>query len=394
MNVTLLPGVRKHPDGPGYQIRVSPFPPETRAMPDEANARAIQLRQYREAGIRDLRAVESTSETITLREACEGYRNAKLARGGKNGPLAPKTRTALTLRLRPWAEGPFADLPLAWLQRRAVEDAITARAAQAPRSARDEQRELVNVLAWAQGRGEAVPAALFGLPPVRVTTRPRQALTFAETEYLIAHAPAYGRDLLSFLVLCGGRVGEAFAAEPSWFALKDDTPTLTVPEWACKERREKVIVLTADDVALVRRQLLARAAGSRYVFPKREGSRWSYNSFHLLVWAKAVKRAAAAWRDEHGDGPTPFDGLRVHDLRATNATLMRDAGVPVEIAAARLGHKDGGFLLLTTYRKVTPAMQDAALRAALGGGLGSRAAGATEDPRATPNHVIPAAEGR
>jgi hypothetical protein len=39
------------------------------------------------------------------------------------------------------------------------------------------------------------------------------------------------------------------------------------------------------------------------------------------------------------------------------------AGVPVNVAAARLGHSDGGMLLLKTYAHTTDAMaRDAATR--------------------------------
>jgi hypothetical protein len=74
-----------------------------------------------------------------------------------------------------------------------------------------------------------------------------------------------------------------------------------------------------------------------------------------MVWYKALRRAALAWRDERGltdDAPTPFDGFKVHWLRRTAATWMRQAGLPPELAAARLGHHDGGVLLLKLYRQL------------------------------------------
>jgi integrase len=88
------------------------------------------------------------------------------------------------------------------------------------------------------------------------------------------------------------------------------------------------------------------------VFPTQTGQPWQHYQFLRLVWYKARARAAAAWRaqrDLAGDTPTPFDGLTPHDLRATAATLMRDAGFAREDAAARLGHADSGQLLDRIY---------------------------------------------
>ena len=56
-------------------------------------------------------------------------------------------------------------------------------------------------------------------------------------------------------------------------------------------------------------------------------------------------------RKEHST-PEPFTGLTCHDLRRTAVNLMREAGIPVELTAERLGQGDGGALLLKTYRQV------------------------------------------
>jgi integrase len=52
-----------------------------------------------------------------------------------------------------------------------------------------------------------------------------------------------------------------------------------------------------------------------------------------------------------------------HTLRHSHASELMRAGVPVNVAAARLGHSDGGMLLLKTYAHTTDAMaRDAATR--------------------------------
>jgi integrase len=150
-----------------------------------------------------------------------------------------------------------------------------------------------------------------------------------------------------------------------------------IPADLCKEGVDETIDLTAEEVTLLREQLLARAAGTSLVFPTKTGRPWRHYQFLRLVWYKARERAADVWREQErfaATAPTPFDGVQPHDLRATAATLMRDAGFTREQAAARLGHADTGQLLDRIYdvgdrrarmRKAIPEFAPDGLRAAL-----------------------------
>ena len=122
---------------------------------------------------------------------------------------------------------------------------------------------------------------------------------------------------------------------------------------------------------MLREQLVARAAGTSLVFPKRHGSPWRYSAFQRLVWQPMLRDAVKASQREK-DTPEPFSGLTCHDLRHTATNLMREAGMAVELAAARLGHADGGALLLRTYRHVREDETRAALDT-IGYGLGAAA---------------------
>jgi len=46
---------------------------------------------------------------------------------------------------------------------------------------------------------------------------------------------------------------------------------------------------------------------------------------------------------EHPEDPLPV--MRLHDLRHVHATLLLEAGVPVHVVAARLGHADPAITL-------------------------------------------------
>jgi integrase len=53
-----------------------------------------------------------------------------------------------------------------------------------------------------------------------------------------------------------------------------------------------------------------------------------------------------------------FDRLRFHDLRGSHGTALLDAGVPVHVVAARLGHDPA--VLLRAYAKRTKQSDEAA----------------------------------
>jgi integrase len=181
--------------------------------------------------------------------------------------------------------------------------------------------------------------------------------------------------MLLFKGTVGNRIGELFTLTEDRVDLADRS--ILIPAELCKEGIEKAIDLTIEEAALLRQQLLARPPGTPLVFPTKTGRPWRYGDFHKLVWSKAIRRAAKVWREERRLGendPTPFDELEPHDLRATAATLMRDAGFSREDAAARLGHADSGALLDRIYdqgdrrarmRRAIETLAPRGLRAAL-----------------------------
>lgn len=360
--------------GKGWRVRIS-FPGIGRhaetGFPSEAAAvvRAIELHELKAAG--DTPAARPAE--ATLRSAAEALL-ARKAVAGKRGPLRAKGLEWWRRSLKPWIEGPFAERPLSALRRDQVEDAILARAAIAPTSARNERQALLAALEYAAGRGARFDLAILRIPPVQVTRRrERRALTAAELEFLAEHVVDYARRLVLAQGTIGNRVGELFLAAPEHVDL--DGAELFVPAANCKEGRDKTIPLTAEEVELLREQrgglhvvdtssstagCPTMPTGSSRLFTTRTGTPWRHTQFERLVWSKAIRRAAAAWRAEHELGElaaTPFewyvDGerrwLTTHDLRSTAVTLMREAGISREDAAERVGHADGGKLLGDVY---------------------------------------------
>ena len=191
-STALVTGVRRHPAGPGYQVRIRPFRAETFPTADEANARAIELRRIKAAGIR----AAPRAATPTLREAA----NSLLARkrvSGKRGPLRPKSLRHWEDSTRPWREGEYAELPLDLLDRGLLEDAVLDRAAAHPTSAKNELQALKAVLRYAQSRGFTLDPALLTIEPIVPPKRKGRALSAYQLEFMVAYAPSYGFRLVS-----------------------------------------------------------------------------------------------------------------------------------------------------------------------------------------------------
>jgi hypothetical protein len=195
-----------------------------------------------------------------------------------------------------------------------------------------------------------------------------------------------------------------------------------MPAGLCKEATDKTIDFTAEEVQLVREQLVARAPGSRCIFPTATGLTWKgrYGDWHRDVWTKAVVRSARDWRELNAlddSAPTPyewpmrdeadeplldeegqpvFDRLEPHDLRATAITLMRDSQYTKEQTAARVGHTDT-VLIDRIYDRGDPRAR-AGVRTAIDTltpkGIRAALAGETPQPSASPVTALPARRTR
>ena len=335
--------------------------------------------------------------------------------------VSRKTRRRLSERgldhwaqiLRPWIEGPFANVPVHLLNRNRVEDAIRLRAEDHPKAAADELGALKAVLRFARSREAAIASAVLDIDaPVRVV-REREALSLEDLDLLAWSAPAYAVRAILFAGTTGLRWNELVSLRTGDVDL--EAGTVTIPDAGTKERQgDKVVDLFDDEVALLREQMAtvrdvavsrtsrlpARPVGCDLVFPARDGGRYAHHQFLRLVWYKARARAAATWQAERGvprdpASPTPFTwlhpdtgratGITPHDLRSTAVTLMMRADFPVEVTAARIGHHDGGALVRKIYDRSSARERT---RGAVHGRPGLRAGGV--DEAAAGRHYTPA----
>ena len=154
------------------------------------------------------------------------------------------------------------------------------------------------------------------------------------------------------MVLLAGMVGPR---QKVWFNLTDamldlKAGTMTIPASLAKSGRTHTIYLNDLEAGLVREQLLARAAGTRLVFPTVEAKQWTANRFRDRVWLAAVEAAVRTTRTRARPATSVYEGFTFHMLRHTAASLMARAGYDPAAAAERLEHNDGGALFHSTYR--------------------------------------------
>lgn len=406
---TLLPGVRVHPNGRSYQVRIHPYPPRAGfALTDNgaqhANEYATELRRRKRQGI----LVPPDEHVVTLTTLADVTRE-HLTRletvGGRRGrPYSPDGMKQARKEARPWlgepvapyyvkggvetapravdAHGvPFGQLPLAAIAVRPIEVYLERRSEKTPRAAVGEYQMLLAILRLAARRGETFEQGLLALEPLRRRTRRRHGLSLADLRYLVAHAPEHQRRVFLLGGTLGCRIMELLRIEDAWLGL--DECLLTIPAWASKERRDKPVDLLPEEVILFREQQLVRSPdtvsgqdGTPLLFPRRHGTAWTHGGFWNDVVHPVRERAARAWRVEHDLFTTPFDTFAPHDLRRGAATLLRELGVDADLVASRFGHADHGQLIEKTYaddtrRKRLRATLDAI---AADGGIDSRLA--------------------
>lgn len=374
-----LPNIRKHRNG--WQVRVHPFPAESYASIADAITRREELIEYRNAGLRYLPATDRVDD-LPLLAWGDKLVEAKRTRGGKRGPLSERGLKFWTDSVRPWAgelredgERKFssrdglperqrwsaarddqgrllAEFPLSTLSLLDVEPYIDGRAEEARNVAAYEAQGLKAILRFARRHGARFDDRLLELEPIAIPKSTRGlALTPEQLDFLVERAPEHARGALSLMGTAGFRLSELLSAERGHFDVK--TRTLYVPK--PKEQREKIVPLTTSEAKLVARQLIEFPSSSRRIFARIGGTPWRREGFYDDVLTPARASAIADHREENRldeDAPTPFDRIDNHRLRHTAITNMLRDGLKIELVAQRVGHADGGALLLRTYRHV------------------------------------------
>ena len=318
-----------------YQVRWPGFPAVT--LPTKEAAEQLELHNRLSARLGEL---YEDAET-TLGEEIDSYLGWKRAAGD----LRERSLEYLERSAKFWQ--PHRDKRCSQLRRAELEDAIVERAGKHPRSAKNELELLKAVLRRAHERGQRIDGRILRIPAIRHTPREGVALTVEELRELASWLPESHRRIVLLGGSVGARQGEWFSLDERALELDGPEPVMRVPRIHNKSRRPKSIPLTPREARLLKEQLLARTAGTSLVFPNDKGAQWNRHRFRDEVWQPAVEAAG-------------YESLPFHMLRHTAISLMCRAGYRPEWVAERVGHSDGGALVLKRYRHLYPSESYAA----------------------------------
>lgn len=198
------------------------------------------------------------------------------------------------------------------------------------------------------------PADGLVLPRTEHHSADRVYLTVSEVNELADAAPDTGTaTLVRWQAFTGCRIGESLALTIGDLNMStrrcsiartltvtaDGTSTVGVP----KTGRARVITWPKSlDPAL--KELMAGRPADAPLFPSPRGGFWIEKNWRHRIWRPLIARAG-------------FDGLKVHDLRHTYASLAVAAGADVKTLQRQLGHASAS-MTLDVYASLFPDQLD------------------------------------
>jgi integrase len=191
-----------------------------------------------------------------------------------------------------------------------------------------------------------------GQGPRRARSSRVQALTPTQFRALLSYIQEHYQPFVETLARTGMRFGEATALTVRRVNLTLEPPEIHVaqawkrtPKFGTYElgppksaKSDRSFPVDAQLAQLLRDASRGKRPGD-FVFTTITGLVIKHSNFSERIWRPAVRKA-------YEDGAIPFEAT-IHDLRHANASWLLAAGVPVNTAAARLGHE--ADVLLNTY---------------------------------------------
>ena len=141
------------------------------------------------------------------------------------------------------------------------------------------------------------------------------------SEVLARHPERTTVALIKFLMLTGARFGEA--ANATWSQFDLSRGTWTKPSSHVKQKKQHTVPLSAPALALLA-ELKAEAGDGSYVFPSPKKTGQPLLRIES-AWAKIVRDAE-------------IEGVRVHDLRHSFASVLAGSGASLQLIGSLLGH--------------------------------------------------------
>ena len=129
-------------------------------------------------------------------------------------------------------------------------------------------------------------------------------------------------DALRLLMLTGARRSEVLSA--TWAMFDLEAGVWTKPSSHTKQKKEHRVPLSPPAIQLLR-EIKDRGVDSEFVFPSRPRSKHPHLTELKTAWAKVCKLA-------------DLEGVRIHDLRHTFASILVSGGATLPLIGALLGH--------------------------------------------------------
>jgi len=337
--------------GDNFQVRVRGFSDET--YPTREAAETVELDRKLKKKMGQL----YQEKPVTLGNELDSRLNRKKAMGGKCGKLRPKTVEFYEQSREPWR--PLDNCIVSSLRRARIEDHIVVRAGIAPVAARNELQFLKATLRDSESRGQYVDPGIFTIDPIRHESDEGMALELDGLDSIAAWLPERVQRIVPFCGLVGLRFAEAVNLDDRMVNL--ETRTLTIPRDLNKSRKTKPIPLATCEVQILREQMMARVPGTTVLFANAKGGIYTKSGFRS-IWLPALLGASLAHHEKNAKGRQVIVGdFKFHWLRHTAISLMARAGMKPELIAERVGHTDGGALILRRYRHLFPTEVRAAV---------------------------------
>jgi integrase len=240
-------------------------------------------------------------------------------------------------RLRRFRNKPFDEIDADWLKR--LHRIVGKRA---PVGANRLVALVSALFSFERGRGAPNPCRDVPRFPERQRDRRLKAEEFPRFAQAIDQYVAEGgsethADCIRVLLWTGQRRGNVFAMR--WRDVSLGGRAWTIPGEFFKNGQPHVAKLPEYVVGVLERRRAAAAKGAEYVFPGRDTP-------HLVDVRKAWRRILEIAGIDRGT-------IRIHDLRATFATIMAEENENIQVIAGQLGHKS----IATTQRYVRLAQR-------------------------------------
>jgi integrase len=317
---------RSRDGGPKRRFTIGDYPAWSLK---DARERALVLRQQVQSGLDPVVERRRSKDALTLQKIAESYARhvkAKLRSGAEyeamlNRHLLPK----------------LGDRKAADLKRADIVMVLDELGARAPVSANRLQAVTSAMFSWAVDQGLLEASPIIGLAKRSVEHAKERTLSDDEIRRfwsaLDGMADAY-RDALRMILLTGQRPGECAGIRAE--EVDVNSGLWTIPATRVKNKREQVVPLVGDALALIERLRGRQKHGTLLATPR--GLELTPQNL-----AKAFERLPKGTLDADA---TP------HDLRRTAATLMARLGTDRLHVAAVLNHAS------TTRATVTGAVYD------------------------------------